>query len=192
MKRSVILVLFALAVLTAGCAVKATHFYTLGPAALYSAAAPVPFAVSVGPVTVPAVVDRPQMVLNTGANRVFLAEFDRWASPLKSEIARVVAENLTALLGTRQVTVFPRMTAAEASYRVVIDVLRFESVLGRAATLDAVWRVTSAKNGSSQDGRTTLTEAAPDAGYDALAAAHSRALGKLSAEIAAAIREMGR
>lgn len=193
MKRSVILFLFVLAALAAGCAAaRPTHFYTLSPAALSPAAAPAGLSVSVGPVSVPALVDRPQMVLKTGPNRVFLAEFDRWASPLKSEIARVVAENLTALLGARQVTVFPRMTAAEASYRVAIDVLSFESVSGQAAALDAAWRVTSGKNGTSLEGRTTVAEAAPDAGYAALAAAHSRALGKLSQEIAAAIRQLDR
>ena len=36
--------------------------------------------VQVGPVTVPASVDRAQMVLNTGPNQYTLDEFNRWAS----------------------------------------------------------------------------------------------------------------
>ena len=54
----------------------------------------------VGPVSVPAVVDRPQIVVTTGPNQVRLDEFNQWASPLQNNIARVVAENLVAMLGT--------------------------------------------------------------------------------------------
>jgi uncharacterized lipoprotein YmbA len=48
--------------------------------------------VSVGPVSIPAVVDRPQIVVATGPNQVRLEEFNRWAAPLQNSIARVVAE----------------------------------------------------------------------------------------------------
>ena len=64
--------------------------------------------VAVGPVSVPAAVDRPQIVVSTGPNQVRLDEFNRWASPLQNNIARVVAENLVAMLGTPRVTLFPQ------------------------------------------------------------------------------------
>lgn len=179
-----------LAALLAGCAsTNPSHFYTLSPTAV-AAGASTQYAVAVGPITVPAVVDRPQIVIRSGPNQVTFAEFNRWASPLKDGIARVVAENLSALLGTPQVTVFPQSVIADASYRIVIDVLRFESEPGKAATLDALWTVSSTKDGQSLRRRTTIAEPAHGGDYADLAAAHSRALGQLSAEIAAAIREM--
>ena len=104
-----------------------------------------------------------------------LDEFNRWASPLQNNISRVVAENLVALLGTPRVTLFPQTLSADADYRVAIEVQRFESAPGEAATLDAVWTVRRTKDGKSQTGRTTVREAASDKSYDALAAAHSRA-----------------
>jgi Uncharacterized protein conserved in bacteria len=146
--------------------------------------------VSVGPISVPAVIDRQQIVILTGPNQVFMDEFNRWASPLKDNIGRVVVENLVSILETTQVTLFPQSTAADASYRAVIEVLRFDSEFGKAATLDALWTVISAKDGQSHRGRTTLTEATQGGDYAALAAAHSRALGKLSAEIAKEIQVM--
>jgi len=146
--------------------------------------------VSVGPVSIPAVVDRPQIVLRTGENQVSIAEFDRWASPLKGDIARVVAENLVSMLGTPQVSVFPQSIAADASHRVVINVLRFDSEPGKMATLDALWSVSSRKNGQDRSGRTTITEPTQGGGYAELVAAHSRALGRLSGDIAAAIRQI--
>ena len=131
---------------------------------------------AVGPVSVPAAVDRPQIVVTVGPNQVRLDEFNRWDAPLQNTIARVVAENLVALLGTPRVTLSPQTLSAAADYRAVIEVQRFESALGDAATLDAVWTVTRTKDGRSQTGRTTAREAAPERSYDALAAAHSRAV----------------
>lgn len=190
MNRIAILVLCTLAMLLSGCASSGPlQFYTLTPSAMTSGAVAANTSISVGPVSVPAVVDRPQIVVRTGPNQVLLAEFDRWASPLKDDMARVVAANLVSMLGTPQVTVFPQSTAAEASYRVGIDVLRFESEPARAATLDALWTVSSRKAGQSRSGRTTITEPTQGDGYSELAAAHSRALGRLSGEIAKTIRE---
>jgi uncharacterized protein len=139
---------------------------------------------------VPAAVDRPQIVVRLAPNQVAIDEFHRWASPLPDAIARVVAENLAAMLGTPHVTVFSRPTAAGARYRVQIDVLRFESAPGEAATLDAVWTVRSTKDGTTRSGRTTVREPVPDRGYATLAAAHSRALGRMSADLAGAIGGM--
>ena len=78
----------------------------------------------------PAAVDRPQIVVRVGPNQVDVDEFDRWTS-LQNDVARVIAENLVLMLGTPEVTLFPQTTAAGASYRVVISVLRFDSVPGR-------------------------------------------------------------
>ena len=181
--------LFALVVAGAGCASPRSYFYTLN-----SAAKPVTtgtdYSVAVGPVSVPAAVDRPQIVVRLAPNQVAIDEFHRWASPLPDAIARVVAENLAAILGTSHVTVFSRPMAAGARYRVLIDVLRFESAPGEAATLDAVWTVRSTKDGTTRSGRTTVSEPVPDREYTALAAAHSRALGRLSADLAGAIQAL--
>ena len=182
------ILLFALAA-GSGCASPRSNFYTLN-----SAAKPVTtgadYSVSVGPVSVPAAVDRPQIVVRLAPNQVAIDEFHRWASPLQDAIARVVAENLSATLGTPHVTVFSQPTAAGARYRVLIDVLRFESAPGEVATLDAVWTVRSAKDGSTRSGRTTASEPVPDREFATLAAAHSRALGRLSADLAGAIRAL--
>jgi len=191
MNRIVYIIFCVVATLLAGCAsTKPSQFYTLSPSAMPAIATSSDISVSVGPVSIPAVVDRPQIVLRTGENQVSIAEFDRWASPLKGDIARVVAENLVSMLGTPQVSVFPQSIAADASHRVVINVLRFDSEPGKMATLDALWSVSSRKNGQDRSGRTTITEPAQGGGYAELVAAHSRALGRLSGDIAAAIRQI--
>lgn len=184
--------LCALVALAAGCAsTPASRFYTLS-AAPTPAAASSDLSVVVGPVSVPAEVDRPQIVVRVGPNQVRPDEFNRWASPLQANIARVVAENLVAMLGTPRVTLSSQTVNAEAEYRAAIEVQRFESAAGEAATLDAVWTVSRTKDDKSKTGRTTVREAVSETSYDALAAAHSRAIARLSRDIADAVRALDR
>jgi uncharacterized lipoprotein YmbA len=181
----------AFVVTVAGCASPRSNFYTLTPSAKPAAAA-ASYSVAVGPVSVPSEVDRPQIVVRLAANQVAIDEFHRWASPLPDAISRVIAENLAATLGTPHVTVFTQPTAAGARYRVLVDVLRLESAPGESATLDAVWTVRSTKDGTTRSGRTKASEPVPDREYTTLAAAHSRALGRLSADLAGAIQALER
>ena len=125
-------------------------------------------------------------------NRVRLEEFDRWASPLQNDIARAVVANLVAALGTPRVMLASAPVTANVEYRAIIEIQRFESAPGDAATLEAVWAVSRTKDGKSQTGRTTTREATADGSFDALAAAHSRAIGRLSQDLANAVREIGR
>jgi len=190
-RQTVLVILCALVAWLTGCASsQQAQFYTLSPVSSPSAAPLAGCSVSVGPVSVPDVVDRQQIVVRTGPNQVTMDEFNRWASPLRGDIARVVAENLVSMLGTPQVTVFPQTSAAGVDYRVAVDALRFDSAPGGAATLDALWTIRSAKPEQTRSGRTSVTEPAQGGGYNAIVAAHSRALGKMSTDIAAAIREM--
>jgi len=180
-------ILCAAAALVAGCGTSPpSRFYTLSATATPASSSST-LLIAVGPVTVPAVVDRPEIVVSTGPNEVRLDDFNRWASPLQDGLSRAVAENLVAILGTPRVTRFPQPLATDPEYRVAIEVRTFESLPGRAAVLDAVWTVRRAKDGKAQTGRTSAREAPADSGYEALAAAHSRAVARMSQDIANAI-----
>jgi hypothetical protein len=186
-KMTSLLGLFALLVSLFGCAASSpSRFYTLNAMAQPTSTG-FQWAVSVGPVLVPTVVDRPQIVTRISSNQVQIDEFNRWASPLKTDIARVVAENLMIKLGTTRVTTFPQSTADGATHRVTIDILRFESVPGEAATIDALWTVRRTAEGRSLSGRSTWKEPVKVPGFDALVDAHSRSLDRLSDDIAKAL-----
>ena len=180
-----------LAALVAGCESSPSRFYTLNATAAPSTAAS-RLSVAVGPVSVPAAVDRPQIVVSTSANQVTLDDFNRWASPLQDNLARVVAENLVALLGSPRVTLFPQTLNADADYRVQIEIRNFESVPGKSASLDAVWTVRRTRDGKTETGRTSVREKVDDNGYEALAAAHSRGVARLSQDIADVVRMLDR
>jgi uncharacterized lipoprotein YmbA len=180
------LLLAALAL--AGCSSPPkANFYTLSPAtsAPARADAKVPYSVAIGPVGIPESLDRPQMVVRTGANQVTIAEFERWAGPLKNEIALAIAENLKPLLEGASVFTYPQ--GANADVNVSVDVQRFETVLGEVATVEVLWQVRTAK-GAPRSGRSVVREAANGADYDAVVAAHGRALAAVSRDIATAVR----
>src|SRR5260370_4666931 len=118
MMRPIVFLVTVLAVGTlGGCSSSPTaSFYTLSSdTTLERTGSAIPVSIVVGPVTVPELVDRPQMVTRVAANEVALNEFARWAEPLKSDIPRAVAGDLAQLLGADNVSVFPPGTEASAA-----------------------------------------------------------------------------
>ena len=180
-----------LAAALAGCSRSPrVTFYTLEPgsqveAAAADRAAPV---VVVGPVTLPYVVDRPQLVVRVAANRVDILESHRWAEPLKSEIPRLIAHNLGRLLGSGRVSSYLQNAGADADYRVLVDIQRFESSPGEVVTVEAFWSLLRAGGGAPKTGRLLVREPVVTEGYDPLAAAFGKALLAVSVDLASAIR----
>jgi len=171
----------------AGCASTPSRFYTLDSTVTAGDPPAGSLTLVVGPITVPASVDRPQMVVQVAPNRVELDEFHRWAAPLNDSIGRVVAGDLSVLLGTPEVST-AGVVNFNPTYSVTIDVQRFESIPNESVLLEALWVVYASAGGPGRSGRTLARETVQGDGYEAIAAAHSRALAQLSADIAAAIR----
>jgi uncharacterized lipoprotein YmbA len=179
------------AFLTACATPPPTRFYTLTATAA-PAATPSALVVAVGPVTVPATVDRPEIVVSAGRNELIPEDFHRWASPLQDNFSRVIAEDLGLILGSPRVGRFPPPLGVDADYRVFVDVRNFDSTLGEAAAIDAMWTVRRMKDKKTLSGRTVARESTADGSYQALAAAHSQAAAKMSRDIADAIAALQR
>ena len=188
-RRIAYLISFALIVATAtGCSVSApSKFYTLDSTALPDGTPVAHTQVMVGPVTVPAAVDRPEFVVQVAPNRVEVDEFNRWIAPLNDAVARAVAGDLVVMLGTPDVAT-SSLADFNPAYRVTIDIQRFDSIHGEAAVLEAVWTVRKIAGGETRSDRTVARETVQGQSFEALANAHSRALTKMSGDIAAAIR----
>lgn len=187
-RRIAQLISIALAAAVAvGCSTSPAKFYSLSSTSAADGTPPTAVAVMVGPVTIPASVDQPEFVVQVAANRVQVDEFNRWVAPLGDAIARAVAGDLVVLLGSPEVA-SNQLANFVPDYRVTIDVQRFESVPGNAATLEAVWTVRKTVGGEIRSGRTVAREPVQGQSYDALAAAHSQALAQMSTDIAVAIR----
>ncbi|RNF32057.1 hypothetical protein NM04_03830 [Massilia aurea] len=191
-RRALVATAFA-AVLGACSSTPVDRFYTLsgGPAtATPPAASAAPLYFEMRPVTVPAQLRRPQMVVSTGEGTIDLEEHHRWAGPLAEEIGNSLSLGIAAWLGGVDVY---RSAAPDGStlYRIGADVQRFESRTGSLALLDVVWSVRrlegSQPGGQMQTCRSVFQEPV-GMGHDALVAGHRAALDKLSATIAQAVR----
>jgi uncharacterized protein len=165
-------------------------FYTLSATATpeATAAAPAADSVTVGPVTLPSLVDQPQLVVRTSLNQVDILEIQRWAEPLKSVIPRIIAANLAVLLPQARVSSYPQIANLNADYRIQVDIQLLEMTAGEGVVLDALWSVRSAGEGKPKTGRSVVNEPTGAGGYDALVAAQSRALAALSRDLAQALR----
>lgn len=167
-------------------------YYTLSADAAVNGAIPArgesEYTIAVGAITLPEVVDRPQFVLRASPNEVTIVELHRWAGPLKSEIPRIIADNLAADLNVKRVAAHPQSAGENADYRVLVDIQRFDSTLGESVIIDALWTVKRVSDGILRTGRSTARESSNGGTYEAVVAAHSRALATISREIAEAIR----
>lgn len=180
-----------------GCASSPTpRFYLLSPLTTTGSELKPPadercLSIGIGPIKIPGYLDQAQIVTRSTANELTLAEFDRWAEPLKENFTRVLSQNLSTLLCTKTIVVFPWRGTIPVDYRIETDVLRFDGILGGHASLEAWWRVFSG------DGKTMLlarksdlSEPAGGGDYKSLVSAQGRTLEKLSREIAEAIKTL--
>ncbi len=165
-------------------------YYTLNATAAPEAATQALEAVVIGQVTLPELLDRPQFVVTVDANRVDILEMQRWAAPLKSEIPRIIAENLAVLLKPTRVAVYPQNSGFDATYRIQIDIQRLEMTEGKGVALDALWSIRRAEGGVLKNGRSMVNEPVKSAGYEPLVAAQSRALAAVSRDLALALRSL--
>lgn len=169
-----------------------TAFYVLtpmeGPAA--SSARGGDVSLGVGPVTIPAYLNRAQMVTRVGTNQLDVSDHDRWAESLDQGLARTLARNLSILLGGADVTIHPWYADKKPERQVSIDVSRFERDATGAAVLECTWAIVSSSTGERLAGNEVRVAepAAAESGAAGSVAAMSRALEGLSQEIAAAMR----
>jgi len=141
--------------------------------------------VGVGPVSLAGYLDRPQIVTRPAADKIDVAEFDRWGEPLRDAIARVLAEDLSRQLPAAKISMFPWRGLEAVRYQVVVEITRFDGPAAGDTALEARWGILDAASGKEVAAKTTrLAEPAGGAGYSMTVSAMSRALGALSRDIA--------
>jgi len=145
-------------------------------------------AVGVGPLNLPAYLDRPHIVTRATEHRLELSEFNRWAEPLKDSMLRVIAVNLSNQLETTRVFALPRRRpVVPIEFKVEINVARFDGTLGGEVMLVARWILLGKEDQLISTKVSIIREQSGGGGYDALIKAQNRTLHKLSNEIVEAI-----
>ena len=139
----------------------------------------------VGPVRLPAYLDRREIVMRVARSRFDLSENDRWAEPLDENLTHVLAQNLSVLLGSNRIIAYPWPFDLKPHYRVEIQVIRFESDSAGEAQLSARWAVIDDTGTETPNLKASrLTRRAKEKSTDGSVAALSETVADLSREIA--------
>jgi len=144
----------------------------------------------IGPVTLPAYLDRNQIVTLSGDHKLVLNEFTRWAEPLQDNFYRVLVENLSLLLNTPKVYAFERRGSTQADFQIVIDITRFDTTAGGDAHLTAFWTVVAEDDSILIQRKSVFHASVPSTGTTGIVEAQNRTLTEFSREIVAAIQSL--
>ncbi len=202
--RNFSIFLFALGLIMGSCSPfgagtqRPTKYFVLN--SLQSEATPVqPLAnlpnigIGVGPIRMPMYLDRSDIVTRGSLNQVEIADFAQWAGPLQENFSRVLAENLSVLLSTDKVGIFPFVRRETVDYNVTVYVTRFDGMPGDKADLRARWSILDSKRKKSlYEMHTVVSHPTQNDTTEALVAAKSSTISDLSREIAKAIQEVAR
>jgi uncharacterized lipoprotein YmbA len=144
--------------------------------------------VGVGPVTLPAYLQRPQLVARVDETQVRVHEYARWSAPLATLFSEAMAEHLMTTLRPRNVSVYPWPPTDRPALSVRIAVQRFETVLPDSAVLRARWEVVDRTGNLVAPARVSEHRTASPLDPIEAPVALSRLVGMLANEIAAALR----
>lgn len=188
-KYSIRFILLCVSGLLSACASSPpTNFYTLEsqsrpPATATSAIAKKPL-IGIGPLSLPALLDRKQIVTRTEDNSIQLAEFDQWAAPLKDNVIAVLSENISILQPNAIVRAYPWSIYGNVDYRVIIDITRFDTQLGKWVNLEASWVIMEETTlAIISNGQVKLQSPLNDASYNTVVQELSKLLGEFSQQI---------
>jgi uncharacterized protein len=197
--RGLPVILAIVAICLSGCArSQSPRFYTLSPiqedqliSQRKSSAQNA--VIGIGPVKLADYLDQSLIVTRTSGNQAVKAEYDRWAGSLKDNFSNVLADNLGSLLSTERIYLYPWRTSVPIDYQITLDIVRCDGRLGDAASLEVRWSIFKGPDKKLlKTMRSSIVEPVTGPDYSDLVSAQSRAVAKLSQEIAEAIQGTGK
>jgi len=162
--------------LLVACRSDPVHYHTLMPPQTGGSAHNSAVSIEIESLSVPAQVDRPQVVIRQGNSGLVLLETEWWGASLGDEFRSALIDQMASANPPRKLSLR-------------IDVQRFDLVPGQYGLIDATWRlrVTGEGNGASLTCRSTL-QTPSGASIEDLVAAQQNNVKRLAALIGQAAR----
>ena len=179
-----------IASLLGSCASTSPRFYTLVPESGRDPSAPVAagYRLEVDPVTIPAQVDRLELVTRLPDGGIAIADGDRWIAPVADELQNALSVELLHRLGGAD----PPEATGSDSLSVRLKVERFESSPNRYALIEASWHLELKEAG--KDVRVVCQTRAYEqvkGGYPEIVKGYQRAVARIADQIARVAQESG-
>ena len=178
----------AMAMVIAGCASAPTRYYSLaardppGPGPNCQATE-----IILDSITVPALVDRMQLVVEQSDTQVRLLQHERWAVPLRDQIASVLASDFRAALGTDNAAAVTLSAARAPPIHLTLDIDRFGATPKGPALIEARWQLRGGNVSSPVAWSATVRQPLVDDSPDTIVLAWSAGLRSLSSRITESI-----
>ena len=148
--------------------------------------------VFVSPVVLPDYLKRDEIVYRSGAHRIEVAQYDRWAEPLDRNITSVIAANLTSRFGAENVIDYYSNFSAQSDMTLRVRILEFVPTEDNNVILKAVWELAQRGQGEALFSREIdipVRSGVLGQNIDSTVRAMSEALNQLSQEIANSIEQ---
>jgi uncharacterized lipoprotein YmbA len=143
-----------------------------------------------GPIDLPAHLDRPGIVTREGENRLRVAALDQWGEPLSRGVARVLSENFAVLDPGLETISFPWKGPVTPALQLAMNVTRFDARLGGEVELLVSWVITRTEDSAELALDSSWVKVSTSADDIAgVVSAMSRAVEQLSRELAPVVRE---
>jgi len=178
--KSLLTAVCCLALLCACASRRPDHFYILSaqpPGASEARTAP---ATRVAlRVTLPSLVDRSEMILNSTANGIIVLEHERWAAPLADLVTQTLARDLERRRS--DVLVAPGVgRSGTAAVTLTVDLVQVTVRKGERASIEAHWRILDTRTGGDSVGSDVFSAPVGREDYAAVPQALSECLGLLA------------
>lgn len=120
-----------------------TSFYVLGTDDIEPTPPTSELGIGLWKVTLPTLLNRPEIVTREGNNRVVYADFHQWAGGLDNNITITIGRELSHRLGTNRVSISPWRAHKKNDYQVKVYVYRFDGKLGGDVVVRGAWNLLS-------------------------------------------------
>jgi uncharacterized lipoprotein YmbA len=164
------------------------HFYILSaqpPAAAPAATTPsIPVVLKV---TLPSLVDRPEMILNTGGDGVAVLEHERWGAPLADLIVQTLGRDIERRRGDLLAGGLGGVRTNSAAIKITVDVVQMTARKGDRVAIETHWRIIDVRRSSDVVGTETFS-APMGEDFSGIAQALSVCLGQLTNRLVAQIQ----
>ncbi|MDX2423282.1 MAG: PqiC family protein [Amphritea sp.] len=145
--------------------------------------------IGIGPVKFAGYLDTTRIVTRQEGTEIKLSETHRWAEPLNNNFARILAQNLSILMATDKVSLYPSRNWSEIDYQILVSVWQMDASKQGTVTLVANWGIRGKGDHElfTMKKSTFSTDVESTASYDDIVRALSKTVELLSREIAEAV-----
>ena len=177
---SLLLWLVCVSLLTACSSSKnTTRFYALTPVAEKAKIALPALSLGVGPIKIPRLLRRPQLVVRKNATEIVLVEGHQWGGSLREDILATLSRNLAIFIDSDAVKTYPWKHDNQPDYQIRLKIDRFDGTLGQELQLKVHWSLLQ-RNKRLSSHYETITLPIKGMDYNTYVATQSQAIEQLA------------